>query len=58
MIIYKEERKKANRSIQQIIYDINEQFGKKKNQVVIVNKKLFWKELGKRNGGKDEDAIE
>ena len=36
--------------------EVHEQFGRKMNQDVKGNKKLFWKEVGKANKGKVENC--
>ena len=36
--------------------DVQERFGRKVNQDVNKNRKLFWKEVRKVNGGKVEDS--
>ena len=53
----REEKRKVRRCIYQSKKELNEQFGMKMNQYVNGNKKLFWKEVGKENGGKVEICI-
>ena len=54
MDVYREERKKTKRCISMRKREVNEQFGKKMNEDIHGNKKLFWKEVRKvgkeRNG--------
>ena len=50
--VYKEEKRKTERYIYQGKKLVNEQFGWKMNQDVDGNRKLFWKEVWKVNGGK------
>ena len=45
-------KKKVKRCIYQRKNEVNEQFGRKINQDVNENKKLFWKEMSNSNGGK------
>ena len=46
MKVYKEEKSQAKRCIYQSKKRVNEQFGRKMNQGVSGNNKLFWKEEG------------
>ena len=48
--VYKEEKRKVERCIYQSKKAVREQFGRKMNQYVNGNRKLFWKELNKANG--------
>ena len=54
--VYKEEKRNVKRCIYQSKKDVNEQFGRKMNQEVDGNRKLFWKEVSKVNGGKVESC--
>ena len=45
--VYKEEKRKVKRCIYQSKEEVQEQFGRKMNQDVNVNRKLFWKEVRK-----------
>ena len=49
-------KRKVKRYINQSKKEVQEQFGRKKNQDVNGNRKLFWKELSKSNGGKVENS--
>ena len=51
MEIYKEEKRKVKRYIYQSEKEVNEQFGRKMNQDIEGNKKLFRKEVSKVNKG-------
>ena len=53
---YKEEKRKVERCIYQCKKEVREQFGRKMNQDVNGNRKLFWKEVSKVNGGKVENS--
>ena len=48
---YKEEKRKVKSCIYHSKKEVNEQFGRKMNQDLNRNRKLFWKELSKENGG-------
>ena len=50
--VYKEEKRKVKRFIYQSKKEVNEHFRRKMNQDVKENRKLFWKEVSKENGGK------
>ena len=50
--VYKEENRKVKRWIYQSKKDVQEKFGRKINQDVNGNWKLFWKEVRKVNAGK------
>ena len=50
--VYKEEKRKVKRCLSQIEKEVYEQFGRKMNQDVNGNRKLFWKKVSKANGGK------
>ena len=52
--MYREEKRKVNWRIYQSKKEVNEQFGRKINQDLNGNMKLFWKEVSKVNGGKVE----
>ena len=54
--VYKEEKRKVRRCIYRSKKEIQEQFGRKVNQDVNGNRKLFWKEVSKANGGKVENS--
>ena len=54
MIIYREERRKTKRCISRRKREVNEQFGKKMNEDIQGNKKLFWKEV--RKVGKESNG--
>ena len=53
--VYKEEKRKVKRCIYQRKEEVQEQFGRKMNQDVNGNKKLFKKEVSKANGRKVEN---
>ena len=48
--VYKEEKRKVKRRIAQSKREVNEQFGRKMNQNVNGNRKLFWEEVSKVKG--------
>ena len=48
-------KEKVKRCIHQSKKEVQEQFGRKMNQDVNGNRKLFWKEVNKVNGGKVEN---
>ena len=54
--VYKEEKRKVKRYINQSKKEVQEQFGRKMYQDVNGNRKLFWKEVSKANGGKVEKS--
>ena len=54
--VYKEEKRKVKICIYQNKKEVQEQFGKKMNQDVNGNRKLFWKEVSKEKGGKVENS--
>ena len=54
--VYKEEKRKVIRFIYQSKKEVKEQFGRKMNKDVNGNRKLFWKEVSKANGGKVENS--
>ena len=56
MELYREEETKVKRCIYQSKKKVNEQFGRKRNQGVDGNRKLFWKDV-KWNGGKVESKV-
>ena len=47
MGIYREEKRKIKKCMYQIKKKINEEFGRKRNQDMHGNRKLFWKEVSK-----------
>ena len=53
---YKEEKRKVKRCIYQSKEEVQEQFGRKMNQDVNGNRKLFWKEMSNANGGEVENS--
>ena len=53
---YKEEKKNVKNCIYQSKKELNEQFGRKTNDDVNKNRKFFWKQLSKLNGGKVESC--
>ena len=53
---YREEDRKIKRCIYQSKEKINEQFGRKMNEGVNGNRKLFWKEVSNAKGGKVESC--
>ena len=54
MEVYREEKRKVRRCIIQSKKKVNEQFGRKINEDVNRNRKLFWKEVSNAKGGKVE----
>ena len=50
--VYKNEKRMIKRCIYESKEEVREQFGRKMNQGVNRNRKLFWKGLSKPNGGK------
>ena len=52
--VYRDEKRKVKRCIIQCKKKVNEQFGRKRNEVVNGNRKLFWKEVSNAKGGKVE----
>ena len=56
MEVYKEEQRKVKRCIYESKEEVQEQFGRKINEDVNGNRKLFWKEVSKVNGGKVENS--
>ena len=52
MEAYREEKRKLKRCIIQSKKKVNEQFGRKMNEDVNGNRKLFWKEVSNAKGGK------
>ena len=50
------EKRKVKRCIYHRKEKVNEHLGRKMNQGVNGNKKLFWKEVSKANGGKVESC--
>ena len=51
MEVYKKEKRKVKRCIYQSKKEVNEQLGSKMNQDLNGNRKLFWEEVSKMNGG-------
>ena len=51
METYREKKRKVNRCIIQSKTKVNEQLGRKINEDVNGNKKLFWKEVSNMKGG-------
>ena len=49
---YREKKRKVKRSIIQRKKKVNEQFGRKLNENVNGNRKLFWNEVSNAKGGK------
>ena len=56
MEAYREEKRKVKRCIIQSKKKVNEQFGRKKNEDVNGNRKLFWKEMSNAKWGKVESC--
>ena len=56
MEAYREEKRKVKRYVYQSKNEANEQFGRKMNEDVNGNRKLFWKEVSKANEGKVESC--
>ena len=56
MEVYKEEKRKVKRCIIQSKKKVNEQFGRKMNEDVNGNMKLFWKEVSNAKGEKVESC--
>ena len=54
MEAYREKKRKVKRCIIQRKKKVNEQFGRKMNEDVNGNRKLFWKEVTNTKGGKVE----
>ena len=54
--VYRGEKREVKRCIYQSKEEIQEQFGRKMNQDVNGNRKLFWKEVSKMNVGKVENS--
>ena len=52
MEAYREEKRKIKRCIYESKNKLNEQFGRKMNEDVNANKKLFWKEVSNVKGGR------
>ena len=52
MEVYRKENRKIKRCIYQSKRKVKEQFGRKMNEDVNGNKKLFWKEVSNVKGGK------
>ena len=56
MEAYREEKRKVKSYIYQSKKKVNEQLGKKMNQNVNENRKLFWKKVNKAKEGKVESC--
>ena len=56
MEYYKDEKKKVKICIYQSKKEVQEEFGRKMNQDVNGNRKLFWKEVTMMNRGKMENS--
>ena len=54
--VYKAEKRKVKRCIYQSKRKVKEQIGRKMNQDLNGNRKLFWKDVSKGNGGKVENS--
>ena len=54
--VYKEEKGKVKRYIYQSKKEVQEQLGRKMNQDVNRNRKLFWKEVSNVAGGNVENS--
>ena len=52
----KKKKRRVKRCINQNKKESHEQFGRKMNEDVSVNRELFWKEVSKANGGKVENC--
>ena len=52
MEINKKDKRKVKRCIYQCINEVNEQLGRKMNQNVDANRKLFWRKVSEVKGGK------
>ena len=57
MEVYRDEKRKVKRFIYQSKKKVNEQFGRKKNEYVNGNRKLFLKEVSNAKGGKVESCM-
>ena len=51
MEVYRKEKRKVKGHIYQSKKKVNEQFGRKTNEDVNGNRKLFWKEVSNAKGG-------
>ena len=58
MEAYREEQRKVKSCMYPSKKNVNEQFGRKMNEDVNGNRKLFWKEASNANGGKVEIWME
>ena len=56
MEVYREEKRKVKMCIIQSKKNVNEQFGRKMNENVNGNRKLFWKEVSNTKGRKVESC--
>ena len=56
MEVYREKKRKVKRCIIQSKKKINEQFGRKMNEDVDGNRKLFWKNMSNAKGAKVESC--
>ena len=54
--VYKEEKRKVKRCIYHSKREVQEQSGRKMNQNMNGNRKLFWKDVSKANGGKVKNS--
>ena len=57
MEAYRDEKIKVKRCIYRSKKKVNEQFGRKMNEYVNGNMKLFWKEVSNVKGGKVESCV-
>ena len=57
METHKEKKRKVKMCICQNKKEVNEQFGRKMNQDMNENRKLFWNEVSKASGGKVENCM-
>ena len=56
MEVYREEKRKVKSCIYQSKKKVNEQFGRKMNEDMNENRKLFWKKVNNSNEGKVESC--
>ena len=56
MEVYKEDKRNVKGFIYQNKEEVQEQYGRKMNQYVNGNRKLFWKEVSKANGRQVENS--
>ena len=60
-VVWKLINKKKRKVIRSVCWSkqkVNEQFGEERNDSVSGNRKLFWKEVGNGNSGKEKSAAE